>query len=541
VRAVPVAIPIGAEANFKGLADLLSLKAYTFAADESGKMTEGPIPADLEEAVAEAREKLIEAIAEADDALLERYLDGQELQAEDLAGGLRAAVAKGVFLPVLPVSAAKNMGAQVLLDLIVATLPSPLDRGAVSAKAPDGQEAACPPDPAGPFCGLVFKTVADPYAGRLSVIRIFSGSLSSDSTVYNVNKETKERFGALFLPRGKGQGNVEGAAGPGAIVAVAKLKETVTGNTLCADKPGLILPRLDPLPPVISYAVEAKSKGDEEKVFAGITRLLEEDETLKLTRDAQTRDMILAGMGQVHLEVTLEKLKRKFGGEVVLKTPKVPYLETIKKRVTDIQGKYKKQTGGRGQYGDAVINMEPLPAGSGFVFEDKIVGGVIPRQFIPAVEKGIAERCPQGILAGFPLVDFKVQLIFGSYHDVDSSEMAFKVAGSLAFQKAALAAQPTLLEPIMSMEIIVPEEFMGDIIGDLNSRRGRVLGMEAKGHNQVIKAIVPMAEVLRYMPDLKSMTGARGSFSLTMDHYEEVPLQLQEKIIAEAKAAAEQK
>ncbi|MBW1712715.1 MAG: elongation factor G, partial [Deltaproteobacteria bacterium] len=323
-------------------------------------------------------------------------------------------------------------------------------------------------------------------------------------------------------------------AGPGAIVAVAKLKETVTGDTLGEDKSSPTFDRIKPLPPVISYAIEPKEKGDEEKVFTGVSRLLEEDETLKLTRDAQTKDMILWGMGQVHLEVTLDKLKRKFGGEVVLKTPKVPYLETIKKKVTQVQGKYKKQSGGRGQYGDAVIDMEPTESGQGFVFEDKIVGGVIPRQYIPAVEKGIAERSAQGILAGYPMVDFKVSLVFGSFHSVDSSEMAFKVAGSLAFQKAAAQAQPTILEPIMSMEIIVPDETMGDVIGDLNSRRGKVLGIEGKGNNQVIKALVPMAEVLRYMPDLKSMTGARGSFTMTMDHYEEVPAHLQEKIIAES-------
>ena len=539
VEAVPVALPIGQEADFKGVADILSKKAFLFAEDESGKMNEGPLPEEMAEAVAEAAEKLIEHIAEADDSLLERYLEGEELSPQELSGGLRAAVLAGSFLPVLPVSAARNIGIQPLLNLIQAALPSPLDRGPATAQDAKGEEVEIAPDPEAPFVGLVFKTVADPYAGRLSVLRILSGSLSGDTNVYNSSKESKERVGGLFAPKGKSQEAVEGQAGPGAVVAMAKLKETVTGDTLCAEKPGVVLPRVEPLPPVISYAIEAKEKGDEEKVFSGVSRLLEEDETLKLTRDAQTKDMILWGMGQVHLEVTLEKLKRKFGGEVLLKTPKVPYLETVRKKVEGVQGKYKKQTGGRGQYGDAVINMEPTGRGEGFIFEDKIVGGVIPRQYIPAVEKGIVERSDQGILAGFPMVDFKVQLVFGSYHSVDSSEMAFKVAGSMAFQKAAAEAQPVILEPIMSMEIIVPEDFMGDVIGDMNSRRGKVLGMDSKGGNQVIKVLVPMAEVLHYMPDLKSMTGARGSFTMTMDHYEDVPAHLQEKIITEAKAADE--
>ena len=539
VEAVPVALPIGSEAEFKGLVDLLSGKAYTFAGDESGQMTDGPVPEDMAEAVAEAKEKLIEHIAEADDSLLERYLEGEALAPAEIAAGLRKAVLGGTFLPVLPYSAAKNIGAQLLLDLIKDTLPSPLDRGAAKATDANGNEVELPPDPEAPFVGLVFKTVADPYAGRLSIIRVYSGKLSGDMGVYNSSKETKERFGGLFAPQGKSQGSLDEAAGPGAIVAVSKLKETITGDTLCADKPGVVLPRVEPLPAVISYAIAAKEKGDEEKVFSGLSRIIEEDETLKMTRDAQTKDMILWGMGQVHIEVALEKLKRKFGGEVTLKTPKVPYLETIKKRVTDIQGKYKKQSGGRGQYGDAVVNMEPTAQGEGFVFEDKIVGGVIPRQYIPAVEKGIAERSIQGVLAGYPMVDFKVELIFGSYHSVDSSEMAFKVAGSLAFQKAAAEAGPTILEPIMSLEVVVPEDAMGDVIGDLNSRRGKVLGMDSKGTNQIIKALVPMAEVLQYAPDLKSMTGARGSFTMTQDHYEEVPHQLQEKIIAEAKAEDE--
>lgn len=535
---VPICLPIGKEAAFSGLVDVLNEKAYTWTDDGSGKMTAGDVPDDMADDAAEAKEQLIEAIAEADDSLLERYLEGEELSKEELAAGLRAAVLQGVFLPVIPAAAGKNMCAQTVLDVIVDAIPSPLDRPAMSGLNGE-QEISVSPDADAPFVGLVFKTVADPFAGRLSMIRVFQGTLTPDSNVYNATKMSKERFGPLFVPRGKDQQNIEQAL-PGAIVAVAKLKDTVTGDTLCAEKPGLVLSFPDPLPPVISYACSPKEKGDEEKTYAAINRLVEEDESLSLQRDARTGDMLLSGMGQVHIETTLDKLKRKFGGEVVLETPKVPYLETIRKKVTGIQGKYKKQSGGRGQYGDAVIDMEPTPQGEGYVFDDKIVGGVIPRQFIPAVDKGIAERCLQGVLAGYQMVDFKVSLIFGSYHSVDSSEMAFKVAGSMAFQKAAAAASPTILEPIMNMEVICPEDAMGDVMGDLNSRRGKVLGMDAKGSSQVIKALVPLAEVLRYAPDLTSMTGGRGAFTMTHDHYEEVPAMLQDKVIEQAKQDAEE-
>ena len=538
VRAVPAALPIGQEDSFKGVVDLLSQKAFLFANDASGKMTEESVPEEMAEAVAQAREKLIEHIAEADDSLLERYLEGEDLGHDDLAQGLRAAVLGGVFLPVLPLSGTKNIGVQPVLDLIVTALPSPLDRGSLKAQSSDGDETEVVPDETAPLVCQVIKTVADPFSGRLSIIRIFSGKMTADSSVYNAAKGAKERFGSLFAPQGKTQTNIE-AAGPGAIVAVAKLKETTTGDTLTPDKPGLILPALEPLPAVVSYAVVPKEKGDEEKVFSGLSKLIEEDVTLKLTREAQTKDMILWAMGQVHVDVTLERLKRKFGAEVVLKPPRVPYLETIKKKAMKIQGRYKKQTGGRGQFGDAYIDIEPTAQGEGFVFEDKIAGGVIPRQFIPAVEKGIVERAATGILAGYPMVDFKVRLVFGSYHSVDSSEMAFKIAGSLAFQKAAAAANPILLEPIMTIEVVVSEDSMGDVIGDLNSRRGRVLGMGGKSGNQVIKALVPMAEILQYAPDLTSMTGGRGSFTLQLDHYAEVPSHVQEKIIAEAKGQTE--
>lgn len=535
-RPAAVALPIGAEADFKGYVDLLKEKAYLFK--DNGQVEETAIPDDMADAVADGREKLIEAIAEADDSLLERYLEGEELSNEEINSGLKAAVMEGVFVPVVPTAGATNLGAAQLMDLIVAALPSPAERTPFKAEK-GGEEIELPADPDAPFCGLVFKTVADPFAGRLNIVRVISGTMNAGTTYSNATKSTKERFGNVTAPMGKEQKAID-TAGPGAVIALAKLKDTSTGDTVCEEKADIIVPAAKPLPAVISYAVEAKDKNDEEKIFAGINRLLEEDVTLKLTRDPQTKDAILSGMGQVHIEVTLEKLKRKFGGEVNLKAPKVPYLETIKKKAADVQGRYKKQSGGRGQFGDCVITMEPLPRGEGFIFEDKIVGGVIPRQYIPAVEKGIVERAAGGCIAGFPLVDFKVSLTFGSYHSVDSSEMAFKVAGSMAFQKAAAEAQPVILEPIMNLEIIVPEDAMGDVMGDINSRRGKVLGMDARGTNQIIRAQAPMSEVLRYAPDLTSMTGGRGAFSMELDHYAEAPFNIQEEIVAAYEAAKEE-
>ena len=384
------------------------------------------------------------------------------------------------------------------------------------------------PDPGAPFSSLVIKTISDPYAGRLSILRVYSGTLVPDSTVFNANKGAKERFGQILRLKGRTQEAVQ-SAGPGDIVAVAKLKETVTQDTLCSERDPVLFSPVEIPRAIYSLAVEPKSKGDEEKIFSSLSRLMEEDLTLKLERNDETREMILSGMGEIHIEATVDKLKRKFGVEVNLKLPKVSYKETIKGK-TRLQSKYKKQSGGRGQYGDCTIEMEPLPRGEGFQFFDKIVGGVIPRQYIPAVEKGIVESMNEGSLAGFPVVDFKVNLVDGSYHTVDSSEMAFKISGSMAFKKAMAECKPTLLEPIMEMEITVPDEYMGDIIGDLNSRRGRVLGMGSQGAKQIVKAHVPLSEVLKYAPDLRSMTQGRGMFTMQFSHYEEVPGPLQEKI-----------
>jgi elongation factor G len=388
------------------------------------------------------------------------------------------------------------------------------------------------PDPNGPFSAFVFKTVADPYAGRLSIFRVVSGALGSDGNFYNAHKETRERFNQLLVIAGKEQKPAK-EAGPGSIVAVAKLKETTTGDTLCDEANKIKFPFPEPLPIMISFALEAKNKGEEDKIYISLNKLLEEDTGLKLHRNAETSEIILSGRGQVHIEAAIEKMKRKYGVEAILKAPKVPYRETIKKKVR-VQGRHKKQTGGHGQFGDCWVQLEPMPRGAGFEFVDAIVGGAIPRQYIPAVEKGIVEAAQRGVLAGFPLVDFKATLDDGSFHAVDSSEMAFKIAGSLAFKKAAADAAPVMLEPIMEVTVTTPDEVMGDIMGDLNGRRGRVLGMESAGRNQIVKAHVPLAEFLTYAPDLRSMTGGRGTYSMVFSHYDEVPAHIAEKIIAES-------
>lgn len=535
-KPIIVQLPIGSEADFTGIVDLISMKAYTY--DDSGKATAVDIPADMQDTVESEREALIENVAEADDALIEKYLEGETLSDEEIKSTLRKGTVSRIFVPVLCGSATKNIGIDLLMDFIVNCMPSPADRGPHKAINPaDGSEIDCPPDPDAPFAGFVFKTIADPYAGRLSIFRVVSGTLGGDGTFYNSSKETKERFNQLLTITGKEQKPVN-QAGPGSIVAVAKLKETTTGNTLCADNAKVKFKMSEPLPTLISFALQPKSKGDEDKIFSSLTKLLEEDQGLKLDRISETKEILLSGSGQVHIETTIEKLKRKFNVEVNLLPPKVPYRETIKKKIR-VQGKHKKQTGGHGQFGDCWVQLEPMPRGKGFEFVDSIVGGAIPRQYIPAVEKGIVESAQKGVLAGFLTVDFKAILDDGSFHAVDSSEMAFKIAGSLAFKKAAEQANPVLLEPIMKVKITSPDEFMGDIMGDLNGRRGRVLGMDSAGKNQIINAEVPMAEFLTYAPDLRSMTGGRGIFTMEFSHYDEVPAQLSEKIIEKVKSEEE--
>lgn len=531
-----IQIPIGSEENFSGIIDLISMKAYTY--DAKGKATKIDIPSDMQDMVSEERETLVENVVESDDELLERYLEGEPLSDDEIKVALKKGILSRSFVPVLCGSVTKNIGVDLLQDFIIHCMPSPLDRGSwIAADATGDGEIECRPDPDAPFSGFVFKTVADPFAGRLSIFRIVSGTLGGDGNFLNVNKDTSERYNQLLRLAGKEQKQIT-KAGPGAIVAVAKLKVTTTGDTICNSKQKVKFKCADPLPPLISFAVKAKSKGDEDKIFISLSKLLEEDMSLQLTRNSETKQILLSGLGQVHIEVTTEKLKRKFNVEVQLDTPKVPYKETITKKVR-VQGKHKKQTGGHGQFGDCWIQLEPLPKGKGFEFENKIVGGAIPKQYIPAVEKGVIESAQKGVLTGFPCVDFKVILDDGSFHAVDSSEMAFKIAGSLAFKKAAKDAGPVLLEPIMNVSVITPDEYMGDIMGDLNSRRGRVLGVDSKGKNQVIKAQVPMAEFLTYAPDLNSITGGRGIFTMEFSHYDEVPVQISQKIVEEINKAKE--
>jgi elongation factor G len=534
-KAIPLNLPIGAEDSFSGAVDLLTLKAFYFENNGSGKFAEKEIPANLAEEVKAGREKLVEAIAESDDALLEKYLEGQELSSEALVQGLRKGVLNRTIFPVLCGSGLKNIGVQPFLDAILQCLPSPVDRGpAVGTHPVTKAEEKRNPEEEAPFSAFVFKTIADPYAGKLTIFRVWSGTLHPDATLYNANKGVKERFGQILQLEGKNQKPIE-SVGPGEIAAVAKLRETTTWDTLGDEKKPILYPAMPiPLPPV-SFAVAPKTKGDEEKITSSLARLIEEDPTVKLQRDEQTKELILFGMGQVHIEVTVDKLKRKFGVEVNLKTPKIPYKETVKSTKTGVIYRHKKQSGGRGQFAEVHFDISPLPRGTGLEFQNALVGMNVPRNFVPAVEKGVAEGMQTGVLAGYPVVDVKVRFYDGKSHEVDSSEIAFKIAALMAFKKGVAEANPVLLEPIMNMEVFVPDEYMGDVIGDLNSRRGRVSSVEPRSKGQVIKVQVPLAEVLKYAPDLTSMTSGRGSFSMELSHYEEVPAHQTEKIVAAMK------
>jgi elongation factor G len=534
-KATPVFLPVGAEEAFEGLVDLVRMKAYVYSKDGSGKFSESEIPDHMEASVGEWREKMIENVVESNDELMEQYLEGEELSNRDIEEALIQGVKSGEVVPIVCGSASLNMGLPQLMNLVVDGLPSPLERGTWAGTRPGSDERvqrAASLD--APFSSLVFKTVADPFAGKLSIVRVLSGRLEADSSVYNANKGTREKFGQIFILEGKKQQALE-AAIPGDIIALAKLKETGTGDTLCQESDPIIYRTVEPLPPIISYAIEAKVKGSEDKLFSSMARLLEEDPTLRLERDQSTSEIILSGTGQIHLEATCEKLTRKFGVEVNLKPVKVPYLETVRKPVQKVIYRHKKQSGGRGQFAEVHFDVFPLERGSGFEFEEALTGMNVPRNFVPAVEKGLHEALKTGVLAGYPIVDMKVRFFDGKSHDVDSSEMAFKIAASMCLKKAMQEADPVLLEPIVKMEITVPEEVMGDVMGDLNSRRGRVLGMDVQGRNQMIKAQAPMAEVLQYALDLNSMTGGRGSFRLEHSHYEELPAQLAERVIAESR------
>jgi len=535
---IPLQFPANQGVGFDSIVDLTKMKLLKFE-EGSGKVSEAQIPSDLMNKAGELREKLIEASAESNDQLLERYLEGEELKDTEIKESLKQGILSGNVCPVLCGSATKNVGIQPLLDLIVECIPSPGEIAEVKGTDPKKKEAISrKPLATEPFSALVFKTVSDPYAGKLNFFRVYSGTLNSDSSVLNTGRDGKERIGQILSLLGKNQKPVPSVT-VGDFAAVAKLKETNTGDTLCDEKNPILFEPITFPDSVISFAIVPKSKGDEEKVSTALTKLKEEDPTLKVGRDTQTNELMISGMGQIHLEVIVDRLKRKFGVEVDIKTPKVPYKETIKKS-TKLQGKYKKQSGGRGQYGDCWLELQPLPKGKGFEFVDQIVGGVIPRQYIPAVEKGVVEAMNQGPLAGYPVVDIKVIVYDGSYHTVDSSEMAFKIAGSMALKKGILEASPILLEPIMNMEVVVPDEFMGDVIGDLNSKRGKILGVDPMNKNQKIKAQVPMAEILSYSSILTSLTGGRGVFTMEFSHYEEVPPHIADAIIKEKEAQKEE-
>jgi elongation factor G len=540
IRPAVLQVPIGSEAGFRGVVDVLSGKAFVYDGD-AGTPREEPVPADLADDVRAAREHLTETVAEATDDLLEKYLEHGELSPEDLLAGLHEGTRAGKFLPILCGAGVKGIGLHPLLDAIVTMLPPASELAPWTGDDPKtGKTVERPADPAAPFAAYVFKTIVDPHAGKLSVLRVVSGRAHGDQTVLNSYREGRERLGHLVRLEGRKQVPVQQAF-PGDVVAVAKLKDTHSGDTLCDEKAPVVFPPLPDVPAVISFALQAKSRADDDKVMQGLHRMMEEDTGLRVHRDEQTNEFVISGSGQLHVEMAVERLKRKFGVEVELKAPKVPYKETIR-ATAKAQGRHKKQTGGHGQFADCWLELSPLPRGAGFEFEDAIVGGAIPRQFIPAVEKGAREMLAQGILAGYPIVDVKVKVYDGSAHDVDSSEMAFKIAAHLGFRKAFEQARPVLLEPIMLLTVTVPDEHMGDVIGDLNSRRGKVLGAEPKGvGQQVIRAHVPMAEVLRYAPDLRSMTQGRGDFALELAHYEEVPAHIADRIVKEAAGARAEK
>jgi len=530
---VPVQLPIGEEKAFTGVVDLIGMRALTFATDGSGTVAEGPVPAELEAAAKAARETLIEMVAEADDALMERFFEEGTLSQDELTTGLARAVAAGRLFPVFCASGLLNVGVQPLADAIVTYVPPPRDR-AFAGRDAANEPATRAADDTGPLVLWVWKTIADPFAGRITMFRVVSGTLKADTSVQNVTRDAAERFGHLMVLQGKTQTHVPELRA-GDLGAVAKLKDTHTSDTLGDRQAGFTIPAIRFPEPVLSYAIEPKSRGDEDKIGVAMQRLREEDPSIGYGRDAQTHELLLSGQGQLHIEVTVAKLRRRFGVEVTLKPPRIPYRETITLPV-EAHGRHKKQTGGHGQFGDCKIRMEPLGRGGEFEFVDDIFGGAIPRQFVPAVEKGIQDARQRGYLAGYPVVDFKVTVFDGSYHDVDSNELSFKLAGRLAFRDAMSKARPTLLEPVMSVEVFAPSEFAGDLMGDLNSRRGRIAGMDTRGAGTVIRATVPMAEMLTYEQTLTSTTGGRGSYHMEFSHYDEVPGHLQSKIIAASKA-----
>ncbi len=526
-------VPVGSADKFSGIVDLVENKYYAYEKDGKGSGTASDIPDEVKDEVESRRAELVEAVAEADDKLIEAYLDKGELTDEEFDTGLKKGVESGQLVPVILGSALHNIGTDRLAKAIIDFLPSPDQSPSQLAKTLSGEEIIEVKPGNGMFASLVFKTIADPYAGKLTLFRVYSGSVKPDTSVFNANHETDERVGQLFALQGKKQIPLPEIIA-GDMGTVAKLKVTTTGDTLTTKGKGV---QFDPIVfpnPVLARAMVPKTRADEEKISNSLHRLVEEDPTLKVERDAQTHELLVSGMGAEHLDVIIERLKRRFGVEVDVKPPKVPYRETIRGK-TKVQGKHKKQSGGRGQFGDTWLEISPLPRGGGFEFENRIVGGAIPKTYIPAVEKGVHEAMAQGVLAHYPMVDVKVSLYDGSYHDVDSSEMAFKIAGSIGFKKGVLECKPILLEPIMTMEVIVPSEFIGDVIGDLNSKRGKILGVDANDDNQNVRANVAMASILNYAQELRALTSGRGIFVMEYDHYDVVPDHLTAKIIEEAK------
>ncbi|RIL06039.1 MAG: elongation factor G [Proteobacteria bacterium] len=525
-RAVPLAIPIGAGPGFAGVVDLLAMRAV-------GEKGAGDLPAELADAAREARANLVEAVAECDDTLLEHYLEAGELSEDEMRRGLVAAVRAGKIVPVFPGCATRAIGVEPLLGALAELLPSPLEARAWTSESGEPVD----PKPDAPFAAVVFKSVIDRFQGLLSAFRVVAGTIHPDTPILDATTGNRIRLGKLHLLRGHEHVEVP-EAGPGDVVAVAKLKDVHTGHALSAEKGGAKLPAL-PIPRgVLSYAIAAKAKGDEDKLFSSLARLVEEDPTLHVDRDPNTGQFLLTGMGELHIRIAASRLKRMFNLEIDLSRPKVPYRETITRKVENVEGKLKKQTGGKGMFGVCYVTVEPLPRGAGFEFVDEIVGGAIPRNLIPAVEKGVLEALPHGPLAGFPVVDVRVRCIDGKHHPVDSNEMAFKLAGSFGFKAATEQARPTLLEPVMEVEIAIPDESMGDVIGDLNSRRGRVQATESRGSGSIVKAQVPMSEMLEYASILTSLTGGKGAFHMDFSHYEEMPAALRDKVVEEARAQA---
>jgi elongation factor G len=533
---VTLHLPIGVADKFSGIVDLVEMKAYTYS---GGKSTVGEIPADMKDKAEEYREKLVEAAAGVEESLMEKFFEGA-LSEDEIRQGLAKGIAEGSLIPVLCGAAETSVGTDLLMDALIKYGPAPDKMGEFKAIKPKtGDEVMIKPVKDAPVSAMVFKTTTDPYVGRLSFIRVLSGKMTGDMTLYNPNKDTDEKIAGIMIFRGKEHMGVDEVEA-GDIITVAKLTSTETNDTLCSKDNSVQFPKINYPEPLMSLAVYPKSKGDEDKLGAGLSKLTEEDPTFTVKRDTVTKETVISGVGDLQLSVLMDRLKRKFNVEVDLKTPKVPYKETIKGK-TKVEHKYKKQTGGRGQYGHVVLEIEPTPRDAGYEFVDKIVGGVVPRNFIPSVDKGLRKALEEGVLAGYPFVDVRVALVFGSYHTVDSSDMAFQIASSMAFKKGVPEANPILLEPIYEIEVVVPDSFTGDVIGDLNGRRGRILNMTPLGDGmQSIKALVPLAELRKYAIDLRSMTQGRGVFSMKYSTYEEVPAQIAEQVIAEAKKEQEE-